>query len=214
MRFTIVYDNESLAGFKRDWGFSCLVGDHVLFDTGADYSTLLCNMELLKISIHDIDTIVLSHAHGDHTGGIDIVRILDDVRVFVPKSFFSSMEKYLRRFENVRVVEVDALTTITEEILTTGEISGIEQSLVVGTPKGLVIVAGCSHPGLNVILNVSGNLGPIYGVIGGFHGFHDLDILRDIEMIIPCHCTRYKEQILARFPQTSTDCAAGRIFEI
>jgi len=53
MKITIIYDNEvSEEGLEADWGFSCLVevyGKKILFDTGADGSILLGNMEKLDI---------------------------------------------------------------------------------------------------------------------------------------------------------------------
>ncbi len=37
MRIAIVYDNEVLKkGLKAGWGFSCLIDDDILFDTGGD----------------------------------------------------------------------------------------------------------------------------------------------------------------------------------
>ncbi|KAH7106472.1 hypothetical protein BKA62DRAFT_687262 [Auriculariales sp. MPI-PUGE-AT-0066] len=42
----------------------------LLFDTGPDGSALERNLSALKISANDIDTIVLSHWHSDHTGGL------------------------------------------------------------------------------------------------------------------------------------------------
>jgi 7,8-dihydropterin-6-yl-methyl-4-(beta-D-ribofuranosyl)aminobenzene 5'-phosphate synthase len=214
LRFTIVHDNAALEGFTSKWGFSCLIGKNVLFDTGADYGTLLANMQKLNVDIKEIDAIVLSHAHGDHTGGIEIVRQLADVRVFIPRSFFRPLEKDLSRYRNVVTMEVEKMTEIAKGMTSTGEINGTEQSLIVQTPKGLVVVTGCSHPGLDTILNVARGLGTIYGVVGGFHGFDKLDLLRDLRMIVPCHCTKHKTRILDRYPTTSKMCAAGCIFNI
>jgi 7,8-dihydropterin-6-yl-methyl-4-(beta-D-ribofuranosyl)aminobenzene 5'-phosphate synthase len=214
MKFAIVYDNDALAGFKSMWGFSCLIGEHVLFDTGADYDTLLANMQKLNVDIKEIDTIVLSHAHGDHTGGIEIVRQLSDVRVFIPRSFFKPMKRDLSRYKNVETIEVEKMTEIAKGMTSTGEINETEQSLIVRTSKGLVVVTGCSHPGLDTILNVARGLGPVHGAIGGFHGFDKLNLLRDLRMIVPCHCTRHKARILGSYPMTSKMCAAGCIFNI
>jgi 7,8-dihydropterin-6-yl-methyl-4-(beta-D-ribofuranosyl)aminobenzene 5'-phosphate synthase len=214
LKFTIVYDNAALEGFRSKWGFSCLIGKNVLFDTGADCGTLLSNMQKLNVDIKEIDTIVLSHAHGDHTGGIEIVRQLADVRVFIPRSFFRPLEKNLSRYKNVETIEVEKMAEITNGMISTGEINGTEQSLIVQTPKGLVIVTGCSHPGLDTILNVARGLGPVHGAVGGFHGFDKLDLLRDLRMIVPCHCTKHKARILGSYPATSKMCAAGCIFSI
>jgi 7,8-dihydropterin-6-yl-methyl-4-(beta-D-ribofuranosyl)aminobenzene 5'-phosphate synthase len=187
----------------------------VLFDTGADLNTLRYNIQRLKTDLQEIEEIVLSHAHGDHTGGIEIVEQLDDVRVFVPRSFFAPLKKKLSRFRNVEMVEVSDSIDVAEGITSTGEIGRMgEQSLMVQTSKGLVIVTGCSHPGLDTIMNFAKDFGTIYGVAGGFHGFDKLEILRDLGLIVPCHCTRLKKRILADFPTTSFPCAAGNVFDI
>ena len=72
MRLKIVYDNEALKGYKKDWGFSCLVeGEkNILFDTGAKADILLENMKKMGIDVKKIDAVVLSHNHRDHTGGL------------------------------------------------------------------------------------------------------------------------------------------------
>ena len=41
----------------------------ILFDTGGDSATLLHNMKELNIDPKDLGIVVISHAHGDHTGG-------------------------------------------------------------------------------------------------------------------------------------------------
>jgi 7,8-dihydropterin-6-yl-methyl-4-(beta-D-ribofuranosyl)aminobenzene 5'-phosphate synthase len=74
LRITIVYDNRELApSLGTSWGFAAVVelrGHTVLFDTGADAPTLLGNMRALGIDPRSIEAVVLSHAHGDHTGGL------------------------------------------------------------------------------------------------------------------------------------------------
>lgn len=213
-RFSVVYDNEALPGFRKGWGFSCLVGDHVLFDTGGDARALLYNMEKLGIDLHKIRAIVLSHAHGDHTGGIGIVDHLDDVRVFALGSFFAPLAKKIARFENVEMVRVSGRTEVSEGISSTGPLGQMEeQSLLVALPEGLMIVTGCSHPGVPVIIGEARKYGAIYGIIGGFHGFSELEALRDVSIIVPCHCTRQKSRILSFYPKTSMSCAGGRVFD-
>jgi len=71
MKIIIVYDNRTLdPNLTSGWGFACLVGDDLLFDTGGDGRTLLSNMAQMGIDPAGIRTVVLSHAHGDHTGGL------------------------------------------------------------------------------------------------------------------------------------------------
>jgi len=151
----------------------------VLFDTGPDSRALMYNMLKLEIDLQEIDTIVLSHSHMDHTGGIGIVEELGDVRVFVPRSFFKSLRRSLSRFDNVELVEVTDMMNVREEIASTGEIGRIgEQSLV-----------------------------------AKIHGFDRLEILRNVGMIVPCHCTRLKKRILTHYPGRSRHCAAGCVFD-
>ncbi|MEA3459650.1 MAG: MBL fold metallo-hydrolase, partial [Chloroflexota bacterium] len=60
MRFAIVYDNRTLdPNLSPAWGFSCLVGDDLLFDTGGDGHRLLSNMEKMGIDAKGIKTVVL-----------------------------------------------------------------------------------------------------------------------------------------------------------
>jgi len=71
MKITILADNYvDTAGLVAEHGFSCLVETgqkKILFDTGQG-SALLNNMRELDIT--DIDMIVFSHGHYDHTGGL------------------------------------------------------------------------------------------------------------------------------------------------
>jgi len=55
--------------------------------------------------------------------------------------------------------------------------------------------------------------GEVYGVLGGFHDFMELEKLEPLKFIAPCHCTAKKREILERFPQAKK-CAAGKNFEI
>jgi hypothetical protein len=56
LRFTIVYDNETLnPNLASAWGFACLVGDDLLLDTGGDARRLLSNME--KMGIDPVESI-------------------------------------------------------------------------------------------------------------------------------------------------------------
>lgn len=64
-------------GDRGEWGFSALVeadGRKLLFDTGAQPDTVLRNCEVLKIDLSDVTDVVLSHNHGDHTGGLLTLR--------------------------------------------------------------------------------------------------------------------------------------------
>jgi len=60
-----------------EWGFSALVeadGHRILFDTGLRPDTVLQNARSMRIDLSDVEEIVLSHNHGDHTGGLVSLR--------------------------------------------------------------------------------------------------------------------------------------------
>jgi len=201
MKIKIIYDNEANPGFKAGWGFSCLIENSkkILFDTGADSETLLYNMKQLKIDPRTIDTVILSHNHWDHIGGL--------------KGFLKANEN------KAKIIEPTAFskpTKIKEKIYSTGALGLFikEQSLFIKTNKGLVVIAGCSHPGVDKILNVAGKYGKIYAIIGGFHGFNKLGRLKGIEIIGACHCTQHKEAIKERYTQQFKEIKAGSVIEI
>ncbi len=216
MDLKILYDNEAQSGFRKRWGFSCLVGDELLFDTGADVSTLLFNMRQFGVDLSRIRGVVLSHEHGDHVGGIDIIAALGDVTVFVPRSFSPRFKRDLTTRFHVNLVEVGEAMAVSERVFTTGELGSFvkEQSLVVKTLNGLTVVTGCSHPGLTDILRKASQFGEIQGVVGGFHGFSQLDSLRDMTLIAPCHCTQLKRALLRLYPKVCRECSAGCVLKI
>jgi 7,8-dihydropterin-6-yl-methyl-4-(beta-D-ribofuranosyl)aminobenzene 5'-phosphate synthase len=60
-----------------EWGFSALVeadGRKILFDTGARPRTVLENARELKADLSDVQDVVLSHFHDDHTTGLMTLR--------------------------------------------------------------------------------------------------------------------------------------------
>ncbi|MBV9886798.1 MAG: MBL fold metallo-hydrolase, partial [Acidobacteria bacterium] len=60
-----------------EWGFAALVdadGRKILFDTGARPNTVLENVKELKIDLSDVQDVILSHFHEDHTTGLMTLR--------------------------------------------------------------------------------------------------------------------------------------------
>jgi 7,8-dihydropterin-6-yl-methyl-4-(beta-D-ribofuranosyl)aminobenzene 5'-phosphate synthase len=56
-----------------EWGFAALVevdGRRILFDTGANEDTVARNLKVLGIDLSNVEQVVLSHNHADHTTGL------------------------------------------------------------------------------------------------------------------------------------------------
>ena len=189
IKMTVLYDNYVYTqGTQAAWGFSCLIetGDKtILFDTGGDSEVLLHNIRQLNVNLSEIDIIVISHNHWDHTGGLfSVLESNNEVPVYLPGSFPQEFVDKVKDFK-AEVVLVNEPVDICENIMSTGEMKGPvnEQALIVKTSKGTVVVTGCSHPGIVEIVKkaeeISGE--KIYMVFGGFHLMrHSESAVRDI----------------------------------
>lgn len=109
---TVVYDGNSyLEGLETAWGFSCLVEGKektVLFDTGGDGDMLLRNMSRLGIDPGIINTVVISHAHGDLTGGLSrLLRSNPGIEIYLPSPCSSGMKGSVKESCS-RLVEVSS----------------------------------------------------------------------------------------------------------
>ena len=212
MKITILYDNTVFqTGLKTDWGFSCLVEAHnrtILFDTGSNGSILLENMKKLDIDPSLIDDVFISHAHFDHTGGLSsFLNKNNNVNIYVPIS--------LRGIRNAKeIIYVDEPTKLHENIFSTGELDHIEQSMAIKTDNGLVLVVGCSHPKMYNILKAASQLGNIYAIIGGLHGFDEFEMFKDFGMICPTHCTQHIAEIKSLYPKKYIEGGVGKVIEI
>lgn len=204
--FTVVYDNNGYdPNLRAAWGFSCWVEASeatVLFDTGGDSAILLDSLAKLGLDPHEIDAVVLSHVHGDHTGGLAGL-LATGIRptVYVPSAFPASFKADVRT--RTHLVEVTVPLEISPGVYTTGQVGSsiIEQALVVQTAAGWVVVTGCAHPGIVEMVRRAKEItdGQIALAMGGFHlgGASERQIeeiitqfrAMDVQRIAPCHCT-------------------------
>ncbi len=177
LRFTVLYDNYlNREDTEADWGFSCLIEGTektILFDTGTQPQILMHNVKVLNVDLKKIGQIVISHIHGDHTGGLwAVLEQNPKVKVFFPVSF---PPEFGRRVESLQAQAqaVDKPFEICRDVFLTGEMGDEikEQSLIIDSAKGLIIVTGCSHQGIVNILRRAKQVvdKPIYLVFGGFH---------------------------------------------
>jgi 7,8-dihydropterin-6-yl-methyl-4-(beta-D-ribofuranosyl)aminobenzene 5'-phosphate synthase len=212
MKITILYDNTVFQNdLESDWGFSCLIEAHnrtILFDTGSDGDILLENMKKLNIQPSSIDDVFISHAHFDHIGGLSaFLNENHQVNVFVPVSM-----RGIRKAQ--KIVHVDRPLALYENFFSTGELENIEQSMVVKTDKGLVLIVGCSHPKMKNIVEAATQFGKIYAIIGGLHGFNEYELFKDMEVICPTHCTQHIAEIKALYPEKYIEGGAGKIINL
>ena len=206
VRVTILYDNTTEdPRLVVEWGFAALIeykGHIVLFDTGLDGPSLLGNMEVLGVNPEVIEAVVLSHEHGDHTGGLqDLLATGIHPEIYIPAAMAGMVTK--GQCEQYTIIEVSDPVEIVPGMFSTGEISGSvpEQGLVVETPEGIVVITGCAHPGIVKMVQEASEIvsGEIALVIGGFHlggynpGYIDTLVAdfrsMGVKQITPTHCT-------------------------
>lgn len=230
---TLVFDNYPYKpGLETAWGFSAFItyqDQNVLFDTGATGNLLLKNMAALDIKPAQIQNVVLSHEHKDHTGGMQaLVSAGADPKIYIPPSFSAEFKNYYSR--QVDVIEVSPGMQIIERMYTIGEMQGPppEQALVIDTTKGLVVITGCAHPGIeDIVLKAKQEFKEdIYLVLGGFHlGSASANKVNEIikefnrigvKYVAPCHCTG--EQAISRFREAFGEyfiqVGVGKVIEI
>jgi len=173
----VVYDNYvHIDGLKSDWGYAIVIeglDKNILFDTGANPDIFESNFKKMNLDAGKIDFLVLSHEHGDHTGGIPaFMKMRNDIPVIIPYSFSESFKRRMTDY-GYEPLLVKEPVRICPDLYSTGEFSEpiAEQALVLNTKKGLVVMTGCSHPGLLEMLSeikLKFNK-DIYMVFGGFH---------------------------------------------
>ncbi|WP_457608153.1 MBL fold metallo-hydrolase [Nitratifractor sp.] len=177
LRLNIVFDNYR---YREDleslWGFSCFIErpeGNLLFDTGSNGRVLLRNIARMGLELTLLNTLVISHPHWDHIGGIDsVLELAPHLELYVPASL---SRHYIRDLTgecaSLTVVE-EAPVPVAEGIRSTGIMGEIgEQSLLLETEEGLVVLTGCAHPGVVAIceraMEMTGRR--IRLLMGGFH---------------------------------------------
>jgi len=231
LKVTIIYDNEASGNLESDWGFSALINfknKTILFDTGRDGRILMENMKKLGIEIKNIDYVFLSHVHSDHTGGLwSLLEKNSNITIFLPSTFPNDFKDDVRDL-GAKIVEISELVELFPNVYSTGVMFPIgEQSLIIRTSKGLVVITGCSHPGLVRIVEKSKKVGEkVHLLIGGFHliGASQEEV-RDIakklkelevERIVPCHCSGDTAKVVfeEEFGNGYERCYAGKIISV
>ncbi len=232
---TVTYDNNPCKqGLETDWGFAALVAGTdktILLDTGpSTANSLLDNMQKLAIEPDCVEIIVLSHIHGDHTGGLgSFLEKNSNVTIYLLKSFPKQFKDNAGN-SGAKIIEVEESEQICENVYSTGRLGKWikEQSLIIRTDKGLVVIIGCAHPGIINIINTVKKLmkNDIFLVMGGFH--LEWATKGRIEKIIstfkrlgvryvgPCHCSghRARSPFEKHFGSNYINIGAGKVITL
>ena len=152
-----------------------------------------------------------------------------EVVVYIPKSFPDEFKNEVKE-HGAKIVEVGEPVKICDHVYSTGEMGTniIEQSIVINTVKGLIVITGCAHPGIAEIVEKANDLidAPVLLVTGGFHLGSESDSrikgiissFREsgVRYAAPCHCSGdnarklFKEEYKADF----VDNGLGRVITL
>jgi 7,8-dihydropterin-6-yl-methyl-4-(beta-D-ribofuranosyl)aminobenzene 5'-phosphate synthase len=159
----------------------------LLFDTGLNARgvarpALVHNADALRVHLHDLDAVVISHVHADHVGG---------PRTQFRKTFAFSAEPLEPRGipayvpTDMRHDRADVVITRTPTVIAPGVavlpplpanmfwLGPLAEQVVVINVRGfgLVLVSGCGHPRIERMLAATERVLdlPIKAVVGGLH---------------------------------------------
>ncbi len=187
LELTVLVEEKHKDGFLGDAGVSYLLRSDqgaLLFDIGfgPDRPALEHNASRLDFNLDKVDALVISHLHPDHMGGMKASRLKS---VIIPKELGSPNMKpcFLpgkARAEGFKEEVVEKPTLLPGGMATTGPLArslfffGLteEQAIVARVKnKGLIVIVGCSHPTIEIILKMSSILSnePLHTVGGGLH---------------------------------------------
>lgn len=213
-----------------EWGISLLIeinGVKILFDTGHT-DVYIKNAKQLGLNIEDVDFIVLSHYHWDHSGGIQRYISKERKKLVIHPDIIKKLPKkesvkIIKKFE---IIKTRKALEFSDNIIFLGEIPRNNEfekgeyngdkmlddsALAIKTDKGAVVLTGCSHSGIVNICEYAKKVTGknLHAVIGGFHLFDEDKEIADkiidyfksenINKIYPMHCVDLS--ILSRFKE-------------
>ncbi len=231
LEIRVVFDNTSArADLSRSWGFSAVVdfrGHRVLFDAGSDPILLLEHLEKMQINPTTIEHAVISHQHGDHLRGVYWVFEKNPTMTVHFLDCFP--DEAFRRATAVKMMprRVTGPFEVVPGVHSTGIVDGLppEQSLAIETSQGLVMIVGCSHPGLVKLVEtveMQRKKDTVRLLLGGFHMLRanpeqiKTTITRlqalQVTTVLPAHCSGdlAKDLFQQRYGEQFHTVGAGR----
>lgn len=234
IKLTLIVDdlNGAEPGYLKSFGFALLIelnNKKILFDTGTKEDVLLKNLIKYGVNPSEINTVILSHNHYDHTNGLSgILKYNPDISVYVHKYWKKSVKKIGDSFPHKNMIFIEQggiIKEMGENIYITNsykspDYGGIyEQACYIKAKDSFILISGCCHPGLNDFLKDREFLGisdksPLH-VIGGFHGFkfsdEEANLLNpQIYSLTLCHCTKNIKVFKNQFREKCIIGAIGR----
>jgi 7,8-dihydropterin-6-yl-methyl-4-(beta-D-ribofuranosyl)aminobenzene 5'-phosphate synthase len=230
MKFSIVFDNykanENLESF---WGFSCLIDDYFLFDTGSNGRALVRNMAKMGFDLNALKYLFISHPHWDHIYGMDSVLDINKMMtLFLPDSLSKLYIRDLKKLSReVKVIHENPLKLF-GKYYTTGVMEPIgEQSLVIDEGEFSIVITGCAHPGIvNIVKRAIHMLNkPVLYALGGFHLMRSdeeeiISVVKElktlgVEYVTPTHCSGDLaiEIFKAQYGENYIPGGVGRVIE-
>ena len=231
MRLTVLVDNYSLIDYYylAEPALSFYIEDNdkkILFDTG--YSDVIIqNANKMGIDLNEINTIVLSHGHNDHTGGLVYLKSLkqnidlyclngvDEHKEHDGKDISSpiTLDKLPSNFiihSSMEQQKISDHLTLLGKIERTiqplrklGDDPLYDDSALIYQNNDLIsIITGCSHSGICNIIKQAMNttsINKIDKIVGGFHLLKNMDITNEV-------CDYFKTQDITEvYPCHCTD---------
>ncbi|MDO4378079.1 MAG: MBL fold metallo-hydrolase [Erysipelotrichia bacterium] len=212
MYLKVLCDNNSIIDhyFLAEPALSFYIEDNehkILFDLG--YSNVFRqNSDKMKIDLKEVDTIVFSHGHNDHTGGLRyITDFTQSLKVVChpntdEKKYYCGLDisapiNFNDLPDNFEVIKTEQPYRISEHITYMGQIKRNVQhvdpleddnvyddsAMVYENEKGIFIITGCSHSGICNIIDQAINLTGkrhIIGIIGGFHMLNNKNLNKEV----------------------------------
>lgn len=230
----LVDDRQYEENLKTQRGLSIYVevGDNfLLFDLGPSSEVLQYNSDKLDIGLDLIDATIISHAHSDHMGGLQLLGWASPfLKTYIP---YDSMDSVGRMVKNngLNPIEVIDWIKLWNNVYISKPIHGPpwEHFLVINTSKGIVVFSGCMHPGIDKVLDtIIKHLGSrVRGVIGGLHlenaprkivedAVNKLMEKYAVDFIMPLHCSGelFRRMLRKNYNDKYIDAGAGFVYEL